>query len=114
MEKFRPIVYIASPYAGETEYNVSKAQGYCKFAISKGCIPIAPHLLFPQFLDDNDPVQRELGLSFALTLLLQCDELWVFGDKISSGMSAEIIKAQKRGIPIKYYNDKCEVQNNGT
>ena len=32
------------------------------FAVDAGYIPIAPHLLFPQFLDDNKPKERELGL----------------------------------------------------
>jgi hypothetical protein len=50
---------------------------------------------------------------FALVLLGKCDELWVFG-KPSEGMSREIAKAKKRGIPIKYYNHKCEVLEYGT
>lgn len=105
---YRPLVYIASPFAGDTEYNLSRARGYCRFAVSKGCIPIAPHLHFPQFLDDGDSEQRELGLFFALILLAKCEELWAFGDRISEGMSREIAKAQKRGLPIRYWNSRCE------
>ena len=52
---FRPIVYICSPYAGDTESNVKAAREYSRFAVDMGYIPFAPHLLFPQFLDDNDP-----------------------------------------------------------
>jgi len=111
---YRPLVYVASPFAGDTEYNIRKAQGYCRFAVSKGCIPIAPHLLYPQFMDDEDSEQRELGLFFALVLLGKCDELWVFGDRVSTGMANEIAKAKKRGMPIKYYNSKCEVITYGT
>ena len=114
MEKSKPLVYVASPFAGDTEYNVSKARGYCRFAVSKGCIPIAPHLLYPQFLDDSDKEQRELGLSFAIALLGKCDELWVFGEKVSVGMATEIAKAKERGMPIKHYNHKCEVLDYGT
>lgn len=110
---YRPLVYIASPFAGDTERNIMKAQGYCRFAVSKGCIPIAPHLHYPQFMDDDDKEQRELGLFFALVLLGKCDELWVFG-KPSEGMSREIAKAKKRGMPIKYFNSKCEVTQYGT
>ena len=110
---YRPLVYLASPFAGDTERNTERAQGYCRFAVSKGCIPIAPHLHYPQFMDDDDREQRELGMFFALVLLDKCDELWVFG-KPSEGMSREIAKAKKRGIPIKYYNHKCEVLEYGT
>lgn len=111
---YRPLVYVASPFAGDTEYNISRARGYCRFTVSKGCIPIVPHLLYPQFMDDGDKEQRELGLFFALVLLGKCDEIWVFGEKISTGMAAEIAKAKKRCMPIKYFNRKCEVLGDGT
>jgi hypothetical protein len=111
---YLPLVYIASPFAGDTERNITKAQGYCRFAVGKGCIPLAPHLHYPQFMDDCDKVQRELGIRFALVLLGKCDELWVFGDWVSTGMSREIAKAKKRGMPIRYFNNKCEeVSQNG-
>lgn len=105
---YRPLVYIASPFAGDTEYNLSRARGYCRFAVSKGCIPIAPHLHFPQFLDDGDSEQRELGLFFALILLGKCEELWAFGERISEGMSREIAKAKKRGLPVRYFSSRCD------
>jgi len=111
---YRPLVYIASPFAGDTETNAARAREYCRVAVAKGCIPIAPHLHYPQFMDDGDTKQRELGLFFALVLLGKCDELWVFGDRISTGMTAEIAKAKKRGLPVKYHNHKCEVLENGT
>ena len=104
----RPLVYIASPYAGETEDNISRAKGYCRFAVSKGVIPLAPHLLYPQFMDDDDEDQRILGLRFAIALLCRCDELWVFGEKVSTGMAKEIEKAEKRGMRIRRFNSKCE------
>lgn len=102
------LVYIASPFAGDTGRNTERARGYCRFAVSKGCIPLAPHLLYPQFMDDDDREQREFGLRFALILLSKCDELWVFGDKISEGMSREIAKARRKGKPIRYFISKCE------
>ena len=104
----RPLVYIASPYAGEAEDNISRAKGYCRFAVSKGVIPLAPHLLYPQFMDDSDEDQRILGLRFAISLLYRCDELWVFGEKVSAGMAKEIEKAEKRGMRIRCFNSKCE------
>ena len=51
LRAFRPIVYICSPYAGDIDRNVKAAQNYSRFAVDKGFIPIAPHLLFPQFMD---------------------------------------------------------------
>lgn len=108
---YRPLVYIASPFTGDVEYNISRARGYCRFAISRGCIPIAPHLHFPQFMDDSDRDERELGLFFALVLLCKCDEVWAFGGRISDGMAKEIAKAKKRGIPVRYFNAKCKEES---
>ena len=51
LRAFRPIVYICSPFAGDIEKNVVAARTYSRFAVEQGCIPIAPHLLFPQFLN---------------------------------------------------------------
>jgi len=106
-EKYLPLVYIASPFSGDMERNIKKAQGYCRFAISKGYIPIAPHLHYPQFLDDEDTEERELGLRFALILLGKCEELWVF-DRVSKGMAEEIAKAKRRNMPIRYFDFRCE------
>lgn len=98
-------VYICSPYSGDTETNIRKAQQYCKQAIKENHIPIAPHLYFPQFLDDEDVNERAFGMMFAKYLLLQCDEVWVCGKKISKGMTEEIALAKKYDIPIKIKED---------
>ena len=108
LQAFRPIVYICSPYAGDTENNVKAAQGYSRFAVDKGYIPLAPHLLFPQFMNDADSAQRKLGLFFGNVLMSKCNELWVFGDKVSSGMSAEIERAKRKSYIIRYFSSKCE------
>jgi hypothetical protein len=108
LKQYRPLVYICSPFAGDTEYNINRALGYCRFAVSQGCIPLAPHLHYPRFMDDLDKESREMGLYFALVLLSKCDELWVFGDKVSEGMNREIAKAKRRDMPICYFNNKCE------
>lgn len=107
-KKYYPLVYICSPFAGDTEYNISRARGYCRLAVSKGYIPLAPHLHFPQFMDDDDRQQRDLGLFFALVLLGKCDEMWVFGSRISAGMAREIDMAERRGILVRRFTDKGE------
>lgn len=105
---YRPLVYICSPYAGDIEANVENARRYCRYAVDKGCIPLASHLLYPQFMSDDDPDERALGLRFGHVLLSKCKELWVFGDVISSGMHQEIDYAKSRGIPIKLFTNKCD------
>ena len=60
---YKPLVFICSPFAGNIERNTRRARDFCRFAVSENCIPIAPHLLFPQFMEESDPQQRRLGLS---------------------------------------------------
>jgi hypothetical protein len=108
VRNYRPLVYICSPYAGDVVGNVRNAQRYCVHAVEHDCVPIAPHLLFPQFLDDADEAQRALGLFMGYVLMTKCVEVWVFGEHISLGMAREIESAERRGMPIRYFNGDCE------
>ena len=102
---YRPLVYICSPYAGDVERNVNMARTYSRFAVRNTCIPITPHLLYPQFMDDGSPAERELALFMGMVLLTKCEQMWVFGSVISSGMRAEIVKAEKKNIPVRYFTE---------
>ena len=104
----RKKVYVASPFAGDVPTNVKNARKYCRFTAKKKKIPIASHLLYPQFLRDDIPVERELGTLFGLALLALCDELWVFGKKASPGMVAEIEEAQRLKKPIRFFTEEME------
>lgn len=106
--KRKPCVFICSPFAGDIAENTRKARRYMRFAIKSGVTPFAPHLLYPQELDESDLAQRELGLYFGLVWLTKCSELWVFGSYISAGMEREITNANKRYIPIRWFNERCE------
>lgn len=105
---FRPIIYICSPFSGDIKNNIKKARAFCRFAITKNCIPIAPHLLYPQFMDDSIQKDRKMAMHFNYVLLGKCNELWVFGGTISSGMKREIELAKKRRMPIRYWSSECE------
>ena len=112
LRAFRPIVYICSPYAGDIEENVKAARVYSRFAVDKGFIPVAPHLLFPQFLDDTNPQERELGLFFGNALMSKCSEVWGFGSVISPGMQTEIKRARWKNYRLRYFTeDLKEVQD---
>ena len=105
---FRPIVYNCSPFAGDIDTNLKAARAYSRFAVEAGYIPIAPHLLFPQFLNGADPQERELGLFFGNALMSKCSEVWVFGKRISSGMEAEIERAKWKNYRLRYFTENLE------
>ena len=105
---YRPLVYVCSPLSGDIAANQKNARRYCRFAVDSGCIPLAPHLYFPQFMDDGNGAERDLALSMDIVLLSKCSELWVFGQRISQGMSIEIEKAKRKGQPIRWFDSNCK------
>lgn len=106
--RFRPIVYVCSPYAGNTERNTANARRFCRFVVDSGGIPIAPHLLFPQFMDDSNEHDHELAMFMNMALMSKCAEVWVFGEHISKGMATEIQKAEEKQRPVRYFTTDCE------
>lgn len=110
--EFRPLAYICSPFSGEIKRNIESARKYSRFAVEKGYIPLSPHLIFPQFMDDGNPKERSLAVFMDMVLMGKCAEVWVFGSIMSKGMTAEIARAKKKYIPLRYFTeDLKEVQN---
>ena len=99
---FRPVSNEPEKAAEEKQRNIKLAQIACGLVTELGMMPIAPHLFFPQFLDDDDPDDREKGMLLGREQLSGCDELWVFGDRISEGMEAEIKQAREANIRVRY------------
>jgi len=99
-------VFICSPYRGDVEHNVEMAKGYCRKAVKDGCIPIAPHLYFPHFLDDSNEIERCNGIEFGVELLKLCDEVWVFADNkaLTEGMKREVDAARDEFKFVRYFS----------
>ena len=100
---YLPLVYVCSPYAGDIETNTEKAKKYSRFAMDQGTIPVTPHLLYPQFMDDTNKDEREKAMHFNYVLLGKCKEVWVFGGVITHGMAHEIGVAKKRRMKIRWF-----------
>jgi len=100
----KKLIYICSPYRGDYIKNLTDAARYCRDVLMQhpDVIPIAPHVFFSQFLDDEIPGERVIGMEAGLALLDMCDEIWVYGiTNPSEGMRAEIDYALKNGIKIR-------------
>ena len=76
-------------------------QHISKFVLEKGNVPLNPFMLFEYFLLDS--VDRDLIRDANNTLVLRCDELWVFGP-VSDGVLAEIKLAKQNGKAIRYFD----------
>ena len=86
-------VFICSPFAIDPEWSVRFARAACYEAFTNGCIPIAPHLYFTQFLrDDGGGYEREYGIAAGHELMKSCDEIHVFvvNGYMSEGMRSDI------------------------
>lgn len=106
LHKWRPLVYICSPFSGDIEGNTQKARDYSRFAVDQGAVPLAPHLLLPQFMSEKS--ERELAMFMDMVFLGRCEQLWVFGSTISKGMAAEIEKAKQKKMVIRYFTEDCK------
>lgn len=106
---YRPLVYICSPYSyGCINDNIENARRYSRFAVDTHYVPIAPHLLFPQFMDDSLGEDRQTAMFMNLVLLSKCVQLWVFGSVRSEGMQQEIKWAKRRHMTIRHFTEELE------
>jgi hypothetical protein len=94
-------VFVCSPYRGDVPANVTLARKACGEVLRQGDAPFAPHLLYPEFLDDRDREERALGMAAGRAWLAAADEVLVVGP-VSEGMRQEIGEALARGIPVRY------------
>lgn len=99
-----PVVYICSRYSGDVKRNTEMARLYCRYAVDQGYIPLAPHLLLPQFLSEE--TERDLAISIDLRFLSLCQELWVCGSELSEGMQRELEQATLAGMPVRFVKEE--------
>lgn len=97
-------MYICSPYSGDVEKNVGLSRALCAHAVSRNKVPLAPHLHFPQFMDDTGAADRELAMFFNRVLLSKCEKIWVYMARVSAGMRAQIECAHHLELPITYFD----------
>ena len=92
----KPVVYTA----------YSKHYFFAKMLISayvleKDYIPLNPFNNWEYFMDDM--VDRNLVVRGNNNLILLADEVWTFGP-IADGVFAEVILANSKDIPVKYFS----------
>ena len=77
-----------------------RVRGLSRQLVALGVMPVAPHLYLPQLLDEV--TEREQALRFCLELVDTCDEVRVFGGRVTAGMKREVEYAKRRGIPVRF------------
>lgn len=104
-------IFICSPFRGNIEENKKAAQFFAKVIIGTGRVPVAPHLYFPQFLDEENPNERMNGIEMGLELMDVCDEVYVLGFIITEGMKFELDHARAKHIPVRLYDEYMNAVN---
>ena len=97
-------VYIAHPISGNVKKNVKEIYKIMEQLIHDGeVIPFAPYLPTLKILDDENPVERAIGIELNKIYFVRhlFDELWIYGDHVSNGVKAEIDLALKLGIQVR-------------
>lgn len=87
-------VFVCSPFGGNAE-NATLAKRLCASLVRYGFAPFAPHLLYPQFLNEANKRGRELGIECGLAWLDTCDMVFVYRGEITPGMQIEINRAKE-------------------
>ena len=100
------MIFVCSPYRGDVEVNARQAERFCRFVYVLQGVPFAPHLLYPRFLNDDDPDERRAGLDMGVEVQKCCDELWAFGEP-TAGMAFEISAAITLGKPVRRFSLDC-------
>lgn len=102
MSKTPKIVFIAHPIAGNVKKNMRKVLAICAQVHKTGVIPIAPYLVSLRYLKDEILEDRAQGIAANHEHMRRkfVDEVWLYGDRISSGMQEEIRLANEMGIPV--------------
>ena len=104
------IVYIAHPISGDIQRNLKKIIDIVREIniTHDDVVPFCHYWVDCHALDDNNLSERERGIQNDREFFKRkfIDEVWVYGDKISNGMLAEIRLAKSLNIPIISMSEK--------
>lgn len=98
------VIYLAHPAGADTiaehKANLARAKRWFNWAARKGVAVIADWIIYCEVWDDRDPAMRALGLDADDAMICKCDEYWMVGGRISSGMDRGRSTAWAEGIEV--------------
>ena len=95
-------VILESPYAGDVAENLIYARRCALDCARRGESVLASHLLYPQFLDDNVPEERALGIALGLAWRPMAEYSVFYTDRgWSRGMLAAYRSAFSEGHGVR-------------
>ena len=95
----KSIVIIESPYAGDIEKNVDYLHRCMMDSINRFEAPFASHMVYPFYLDEDKPEEREDGIQLGFAWLAVAErQVFYIDNGFSEGMMKAFIKGQELGI----------------
>lgn len=100
------LLYVCSPYRGDTKRNKEYARKLTRAALDNGFIPVTVHLYLTEATDDTNPEERVRGMAAGMKILENCKYILI-GDRygISESMKAEMTFAAVKGKIMLYEKD---------
>ena len=98
------IVFVCSPYSGEVDKNVIVSRQICQLAFDCNCHPFAPHLIYPDILDDSNDEDRKKGIDSGIAIMSLCSVIFQLDVELTRGMKEEILVANDRNIYVEKIN----------
>ena len=100
------LLYVCSPYRGDTKRNKEYARKLTRAALDNGFIPVTVHLYLTEATDDTNQEERVRGMAAGMKILENCKYILI-GDRygISEGMKAEMTFAAVKGKIMLYEKD---------
>ena len=97
-------VFICAPLGGNREDQLKQAMKYTEYALKSGAAPVVP-LFFEISLHGSTRNAGKIISSAGISLLWLCDELWVFGNRITKEMQQAIDFCKNLNTIIRTVSD---------
>lgn len=79
------------------------ARECCRDSYTRGEHPFASHLFYPQFMNDNDPTERQAGINFGYDHWKDARSVVFYVDLgLSDGMIAALRRAIDKKLAIEF------------
>lgn len=102
--KKRKVIYLAAPLTAPTregiERNRTNAGCWAAWLVVHFNVAVECTWVVLTGQLEETPENRKRGLECDLALVERCDELWLVGGRVSSGMQLEADHARKRGLRV--------------
>ena len=93
-----PFAYVCAPGKGGNAAELNNIREYCRQLFEAGYLPLAPALLFPQFLNMRAAKERQAAVEMSHGLLRRCRVVVACGPKITEEMVCDLMLARRLNI----------------